>query len=502
MFANLNKKFKESLFSVFPIVLIIMAISIFIIGLPWPIVVKFAISSVLLFFGMSVFSLGADTAMIPIGQHVSSSLTKSKKIWLLIFACLIMGMVITVAEPDVSVLANQIPSLNRWVFISAVGFGVGICFVLGVIRILFKIPFKTILIVGYSICFLLFICVPKSFWAVAFDASGVTTGAISVPFIMSFGLGISAIRSDKNNEADSFGMVAICSIGPILSVLILGLFSKGITSPEISTAIETSWSSIPQDFFVSFKTSFLDSAFVILPILAIFLVFQFATIRLARGQILKIVVGLVFTYFGISVFMTGVNAGFSELGVLIGKNLSSGETSWIVYPLAIVLGYVVVAAEPSVQVLTKQVAEISENTISKRTLRVCLSVGVAISMLIAVLRAQFEINILYFLLPIFGLSIAISFYNPQIFTTVAFDSGGISSGIMSASFLLPFVEGVAVAFGSDTMIGAFGTVALISATPILVVQILGAIAKTTKKKRIVISTPVVTGRITVVDFDF
>lgn len=501
---NLKKKLKESFFSVFPVTLIVLAIALFLIDVHGSVLVKFSVSSVLLFFGIALFSLGADQSMIPIGQNIASTLTKSKKIWLLCIACFVMGIIITVAEPDLAVLAGQIPAFNKWVFIGVVSLGVGICFLLGALRILFKIPLSYILTGGYAIIFLLLIFVPKSFWAVAFDASGVTTGAISVPFIMSFCLGMSAVRSGASSEEDSFGLVAICSMGPIFSVLIMGLFSKGITMTEtIAPTINPSYGSIAGEFGSALLNSLKEVALVILPIVVVFFLFQFTMVKLPKSQLIKILIGLLYTYFGVVIFMTGVNVGFSDLGFLIGQELSTSSFSWVIYPIALVLGFVIVSAEPAVHVLTKQVSDISGNTISKRTLQMSLSVGVAISLVLAVVKSVFSVNIMYFMIPMFVISLALAFFNPRLFTAVAFDAGGIASGPMSATFLLPLVSGITIATGGDVMTGAFGTVALIASTPILVIQILGAIAKTarirqTKKQTV----PVVAEEVTIIEYDY
>ncbi len=501
---NLRCKLKESLFSVFPVALIVLAVSLIFIDAPGALLVKFSISSVLLFFGIALFSLGADQSMIPIGRNIASTLTKSKKIWLLCIACLVMGVIITIAEPDLAVLAGQIPAFNKWMFIGVVSAGVGVCFLLGALRILFKIPLAYLLSAGYAIIFFLMIFVPKSFWAVSFDASGVTTGAISVPFIMAFCLGISAVRSGASSEEDSFGLVAICSMGPVLSVLLMGLFSKNVSVSEtIAPVIDSSYGSIPKEFGSALLNSFKEVALVILPIIVVFFIFQFTMMKLPKKQLIKILIGLLYTYFGVVVFMTGVNVGFSDLGYLIGHDLMLSKYSWIIYPIALVLGFVVVLAEPAVHVLTKQVSDISGNTISKKVLLMSLAIGVAISLTLAVVKSVFAVNIMYFMLPMFVISLALSFYNPRLFTAVAFDAGGIASGPMSATFLLPLISGVTIATGGDVMMGAFGTVALIATTPILVIQILGAIAKTTRiirtKKQYV---PASTEEITVVEYDY
>lgn len=502
-FKNLRMKLKESFLSVFPITLIVLAISLILIDVPGAVLVKFSISSILLFLGIAFFSLGADQSMIPIGQNIASTLTKSKKIWILCLACLLMGAIITIAEPDLAVLAEQIPVFNKWMFIGIVGVGVGFCFLLGALRILFKIPLAYLLSAGYAVIFILMIFVPKTFWAVAFDASGVTTGAISVPFIMSFCLGMSAVRSGGSSEEDSFGLVAICSIGPVLSVLLMGLFTKNISVTDSVTNINSSYGAIAGEYGSALLGSLKEVALVMLPIIAVFFLFQFTMMKLPKSQIIKILIGLLYTYFGVVIFMTGVNVGFSELGYLIGEKLASSNFSWIIYPIAMILGFVVVLAEPAVHVLTKQVSDISGNTISRRVLKISLSIGVAISLTLAVLKSVFSINIIYFILPMFVISLILSFYNSRLFTAVAFDAGGIASGPMSATFLLPLVSGITIASGGDVMTGAFGTVALIATTPILVIQILGAIAKATKQKRTkLLYVPDSSEEITVIEYDY
>lgn len=502
MFANLKLKLKESAASVLPITVIILALCIFVFHLPIATVVKFIISSLFLFFGIGLFSLGAEMSMMPIGQNIASTLTRLKKIWLLIISCLVIGVIITIAEPDLAVLASQIPSINKWTFILTVGAGVGICFMLGVLRIFFKIPFAALLTIGYAIIFTLLIFVPKTFWAIAFDASGVTTGALSVPFIMSFCLGISAIRSGNSSEEDSFGLVAICSMGPIFSVLILGILSGNLEITASETVVaQTTFASMPGEFGASLLAAIKDVALVLLPILAIFFVFQFSAIHLPAKQVYKILIGVVYTYIGVVLFMSG-GAVFTTLGTYIGSNLMLENTSFLVYPISFILGYTVVAAEPAVHVLVEQVASVSGNSINKKVLSRSLSIGVGVSLVIAAIRAIFAINILFFVLPIFAISLGLAFYNSKLFTAVAFDSGGIASGPMSAAFLLSYISGIAAATSGDVYSGAFGAIALIATTPILVIQILGAIAQhkvnVLKKKQAQKSANLVS----VVEFEF
>ena len=481
--------------------LIVLGICLFFVRIPGAEIVKFVLSSVLLLIGIALFSMGAEMSMMPIGQNIAASLTKSKKLWFLFISCLVMGIIITIAEPDLTVLANQVPTINKWVFVFSVGIGVGLCFLLGAIRIIFRIPFHIVLVVGYILAFVLMLFVSKNYWAMSFDASGVTTGAISVPFIMSFCLGISAVRGGNSSEEDGFGLVAICSLGPILSVLTLGLFTKDVTIAEAATpVIESTYESIAGLFGNALVSSLKDVLIVLLPILAIFLIFQITLIKLPRTQIYKILIGILYTYIGIVLFMTGVSVGFSSLGRMIGEKLISSNYNYLIYPISFVLGYIIVSAEPAVHILTNQVALVSGNTIRKRVLGKSLSIGVGLSLTIAALRAVFNINIIWFIFPILALSLLLSFYNPKLFTAVAFDAGGIASGPMSAAFLLPFVMGIASVATGDVLVGAFGTIALIASTPILVIQILGAIAKYTRSrtaKQVAFSK-----KVTILEYDY
>ncbi|MBQ7977249.1 MAG: DUF1538 domain-containing protein [Clostridia bacterium] len=479
-------KLKEAVISILPIVCIVLLLGFTLVPMSWQTMVQFLIAAVLLVIGMSCFTLGADAAMLPIGQNIGSFLSKTHKIWLMLLVGFLMGVIITIAEPDLMVLANQVPGIGNWTLIIAVGIGVGLFMMFAVMRTLLKIPLHLILTLAYIAIFVLAIFVPAQFAPLSFDSGSVTTGPISVPFLMAFGLGLAAVRGSKSGGDDSFGLVALGSAGPILAVMILGLF----IDPATLTGGTTEVAQTP-DTFGGIMMAFLNElphhlgqvALVLLPILAIFLVFQFTALKLPKKQVFGIIVGIVFVFVGITLFFTGVNVGFLPVGTEIGSSLAGGENSWLLLPIACVIGLVIVLAEPAVHVLTKQVEKMTEGKISSKTILWCMCIGVAISLGFSALRVLFEIPIWYILVPAYIIAITLSFIVPRIFTGIAFDSGGVVTGAMATTFVLPLIMGACAATGVDSMLYGFGTLALIAVTPLLTVQILGLIVKIANKKK-------------------
>ena len=481
----LYEKFHEAVTSVLPITAIVILLCFTIAPIPNNMFVAFIIGAIMLIGGMAFFTLGADTAMTPIGNKVGSCMTKSRRVWVIVLVSFLMGVIITVSEPDLQVLANQIPTIRNAVIIIAVALGVGIFLVIAMLRILFGIPLSYLLIGFYIIVFITATFVPKDFWAAAFDSGGVTTGPMTVPFIMALGVGVSNIRSDRHAGNDSFGLVALCSIGPILAVLILGLLypAEGAYTP-----VEIPEGNSSQDaimLFVSEFPKYLEEvAIALAPIILFFLLFNVMVIKLAKKALIKICIGLVHTYIGLVLFLTGVNVGFMPVGNYIGKLIGSTDISWILIPLAMVIGYFIVAAEPAVHVLNKQVEEITAGTIPARAMELSLSIGMAISLALAMIRVITGISIMCFLIPGYAIALLLSLFTPKIFTSIAFDSGGVASGPMTATFLLPFAMGACEAIGGvDRIItDAFGIVAMVAMTPLIMIQLLGGIYRLRTRK--------------------
>ena len=472
----LHDKFQESFASVLPITIIVLLLCFTVAPIPNNMLVSFVMGAVLLIVGMAFFTLGADTAMTPIGTKVGSCITKSRKVWLIVFVSFLLGVIITISEPDLQVLANQVPNIPNAVLIGTVALGVGVFLVIAMLRILFGISLNILLIGFYIVVFVLAMFVPKNFWAVAFDSGGVTTGPMTVPFIMALGVGVSAIRSDRHAGNDSFGLVALCSIGPILAVLILGLIypSEAAYTPVEIPEMENSQEMILL-FIHGLPHYAKEVAIALAPIIVFFFLFNAFYIKMPKKPLVSISVGLIFTYVGLVLFLTGVNVGFMPVGNYIGSLIGSKEFNWILLPIAMLIGYFIVKAEPAVHVLNKQVEDLTAGSIPARAMELSLSIGVAASLGLAMIRVLTGISVMYFLIPGYVLALGLSFFAPKIFTSIAFDSGGVASGPMTATFLLPFAMGACEAIGGPERIvsDAFGVVAMVAMTPLITIQLLG-----------------------------
>lgn len=483
---ELRKKFTESLKAVGPVVIIVALLSLTLAPIPPGIMLLFLGGSILVLVGMMFFSLGATMAMETMGEKIGSGLTKTKKLWLILLVGFILGVIITIAEPDLQVLATQIPSVDKTTLIFTVAGGVGLFLVVAFLRMVLNIPLRILLIFFYGAVLILGFFTPKNFLSVAFDAGGVTTGPMTVPFIMAFGAGIAAIRNDRHAADDSFGLVALCSVGPILAVMIISMIVKPTETPVLEQLIvEISETTELRELFISELPTYLkELGLSLLPSVAIFGIFQIFTLHLNKTVLKKILIGLVFTYGGLVLFMTGVNIGFLPAGTYLGKLLAGLPYRFIILPIGMVIGYCIVNAEPAIYVLMHQVEDITNGMIRGKTLKQTLCISVSVSVGLAMLRILFDIPILYFVLPGYIIALLLSFFSPKIFTAIAFDSGGVASGPMTSTFLLPFAMGACAAVGNDIMTDAFGVVALVAMTPLLAIQVLGIIYSVKEKSRV------------------
>ena len=473
---KLLEKIKESLSSVLPVTGIVILIHLLLSPMPGGTFALFLIGSVLLVLGMGLFTLGADLSMMPMGERVGAHLTKSKKLSILIPVCFLIGALITIAEPDLTVLAGQVPTVPDAVLILTVAVGVGLFLVLALLRIIFRKSLQLLLFVFYGLVFVLAAFTPEEFLAAAFDSGGVTTGPITVPFIMALGIGVAAVRGGNSAQDDSFGLVTMCSIGPVLSMLLLGMFYNAGTGGHTSVEAHnpSGIGEILALFGEAIPEYLADVALALLPVVLFFLAFQILFLRLSRKRLLKMGVGLLYTFVGLVLFLTGVNVGFLPAGYTLGSRLGATAAGWII-PIGMVMGFFVVMAEPAVHVLNKQVEEITVGAISQRAMLLSLSVGVAVSIGIAMLRVVTGVSIWYFLLGGYAVALTLSFFVPKIFTAVAFDSGGVASGPMTAAFMLPFAMGACDALGGNILTDAFGLVAMVAMTPLITIQLLGVL---------------------------
>lgn len=485
---QLKLKIQESLSAVLPITGIVLALSIFLVPLEVGTVVMFFVGAVMLIVGMGMFQLGAEMAMSPLGEGIGVQITKAKKVWIMAGVSLLMGILITIAEPDLQVLSNQVPSIPNSTLIITVAIGVGIFLAMAVLRIVLKIDLSILLIILYIGLLFFSFFVPREFLAVAFDSGGVTTGPITVPFIMALGVGLSSVRSDKNASSDSFGLVAMSSIGPILAVMLLGFFfntTEAAYSQTEVVAVDT-MRDVAAAFALELPHYVKEVAISIFPIIAVYLIFQFFTHRYQGRQRVRIVVGFGYTCLGLVLFLCGVNVGFAPVGIILGRELTSSSQSWLLVPIGMLIGYFIVKAEPAIQILNRQVQSVSNGMISAKSMNRSLSIGVAVSIGLAVLRILTGIPIQWIVIPGYVIALIMSRMVPKIFVGIAFDSGGVASGPMTSTFLLPLCIGACESIGGNIMTDAFGVVALVALTPLIAIQIMGVQyqLKLKKQKRI------------------
>jgi hypothetical protein len=473
----LKEKIMEAFSSVLPITVIVLITSVVLVPMPAGTILMFLAGAALLIVGMGFFTLGADMAMMPMGEGIGIQLTKTSNLFIALFVSFIMGFIVTIAEPDLQVLARQVPSIPSIALVLTVAAGVGIFLVIAILRILFRIQLSILLVVFYGFLFVVVFLAPPNFIPVAFDSGGVTTGPITVPFILAMGVGAAALRSDKNSQNDSFGLVALCSIGPILAVILLGLFYNPAGAEVVSNTVplvETS-----RDVVTSFALElpeFSKEVFGAMgTVIFFFIVFQFVSRRYKKHQLGRIAIGFLYTFIGLVVFLTGVNVGFIPVGHLLGSRLAESPFKWILVPLGMLIGYFIVAAEPAVHVLIKQVEEISAGTIPQRAMKRGLAIGMAAALGLTMIRILAGIPILWMLVPGYVLALILTFFVPKIFTGIAFDSGGVCSGPMTSTFLLPLAMGVCDGAGGNMMKDAFGIVAMVAMAPLIIIQLMGLI---------------------------
>lgn len=476
----ISNKVKEAFSSVLPITIIVLALCFTVVPLESGMFLAFIVGALLVIVGMGLFTLGADTAMTPIGEYVGTSVMRTKKIWFIVPVCFVVGVLITISEPDLQVLATQLSkTMQPWTLIIAVGVGVGVFLVVAFLRIVLKIRLSILLMIFYIVVFVLSFFVPQTFVPLAFDSGGVTTGPMSVPFIIAIGTGVASMRNDKGAETDGFGLTALCSIGPIIAVMILGIIFKPEsidTSAEEMITIADS-KGLASTFLQALPEYMKEVALALLPIVSFFFLFQLFGAKLSKQSIAKILIGIMYTYVGLVLFLVGVNVGFLPVGSSLGDAIGHLPYNWIIVPIGMIIGYYVVAAEPAVHVLTKQVFEITSGAIPKKALRFSLMIGVAISVGLAMLRILLNIPIMYFLIPGYAIALVLTFVVPDMFTAIAFDSGGVASGAMTASFLMPLALGVCGAVGGNIATEGFGVVAMVAMTPLITIQILGLVFK-------------------------
>lgn len=473
-------KIKESVLAVIPITVVIVVVNFAVTPMSAYNLAAFIAGALLLVIGKVFYSVGADIAVEPMGSYIGAQITKTKKPLLIFAVCFVIGVMVTIAEPDITVLASQVPNISNAVLVITVAVGVGLFMIIALLRTVFKVNIRYVLLIFYAAVFVLAAFADKQFIPLAFDSGGVTTGPITVPFIMALGIGITAVFGGDRSEDGSFGMIGICSIGPIIAVLILGLVYR----PEaVSTGEELIKYTSVREVFVSMLRSLphylKEVGIALLPVCAFFYLVVLFTKKLSKIGLLRITVGVIYTYVGLAIFLVGINIGFMPAGMYIGGTLASCE-KWFLVPVGIFVGAFIVLAEPAVHVLNKQVEELTDGIISRRVMLASLAVSMSLAVALSMIRVITGISIWFLILPGYAIALGLSFFADKTFTAVAFDSGGVASGPMTATFLLPFAMGACKALGGNIFTDAFGIVAMVAMMPLITIQVLGAVFKIKK----------------------
>lgn len=483
-------KLKEVLFSILPITVIVIILNFTLTPIEGILMARFLLGAVLVTLGLTIFLIGVDIGVTPIGNTMGSMMAKSDKVSVVVVVGLILGFFVSIAEPDLHILAGQVDDVSsglipKFTIVVVVSIGIAILLVLGLLRIVYNFPLYKILTFLYGIIFVLALFTSKEFMAIAFDASGATTGALTVPFILALAMGVSKLKKDsKSSEKDSFGLVAIASIGAILSVMIMSILSK---TTEITGAIEESEAastSILGPFIHELPKLSKEALIALAPIVIIFLVFQKISFHLSKTAVRKILFGMLFTFIGLVLFLLGVNAGFMEVGSVVGYSVASLDNKAYVVIIGFVLGIVTILAEPAVYVLTHQIEDVTSGYVKRSAVMITLSIGVGFAVALSMIRIIIpQLQLWQYLLPGYIIAISMSYVVPKLFVGIAFDSGGVASGPMTATFILAYAQGAANAIeGADVLVDGFGMIAMVAMTPLIALQILGLVFKIKSRK--------------------
>lgn len=483
-------KFKEVVLSILPITIIVLILNFTFVPLGLPTLLRFLLGAFVIIIGLTIFLIGIDLGITPVGKQMGSSLAKSNKLVLIAVAGLLLGFIVSIAEPDLQILAGQVDAvtsgaISKWMLVIVVSAGIGLLLATGLMRILFNIPLYKTLTVLYIIILILALFSSPIFLGIAFDASGATTGALTVPFVLAIALGISSMKKDsKASEKDSFGLVGIVSAGAIMAVLLMSII---IRTDKLSGILETSTyqtDSILAPFMNKLPKLALESAIALLPLFVMFIIFQVVSFKLKKRSFMDIVKGFIYAFIGLTLFLTGVNAGFMDVGTIVGYKVSALGNTPLLVTIGFILGLVTILAEPAVYVLTHQIEDVTSGYVNRKLVMIALSIGIGAAVALSMLRIAVPgIKLWHYLLPGYIISITLSFFAPKLFVGIAFDSGGVASGPMTATFILAFAQGAADAItGADVLIDGFGMISMVAMTPVIALQILGLIYRARSHK--------------------
>ena len=483
---------KDNVKTVIPIAAVVLVLNFTLVPLGFSLIARFLVGAVLIIIGLSLFLLGVDIGITPMGSLTGSSLVMTNKLPVVLLGGLVLGFFISIAEPGLMVLAYQVDfvtlsAISSWMLLIVVSTGLAIMVSLGFLRVVVRMSLKLFLLLSYLVIFVLALFTQPEFLAIAFDSSGATTGILAVPFLLALAVGISRLRKDSvASEEDSFGLVAIASAGAIMSVLVLNIIigtqEYAVASLE---AIEVGNTAILKPFWDFIPTAFQESFVSLLPLTVSLFVLQKILFHLERRQFARMVKGFLYAFIGLIVFLVGVYGGFMEVAGEIGLRLAMLENKVWVVVTAFALGFFTILAEPAVYVLTHTIEDVTSGYVKRKAVGAALSIGVGSAVALAMIRILTPaIELWHILLPSYIIAVGMMYYAPNLFVGIAFDAGGVATGPMTATFILAFVQGAASAFpGANLLRDGFGMIALVATAPIITLQILGFIFQARSKKQ-------------------
>ncbi|QTJ43256.1 DUF1538 domain-containing protein [Dolosigranulum pigrum] len=477
----LTQKFREVLQAVIPTYILVLLIHFFIVDLPKEALLAFSVGTLFIMAGMTIFLTGVDLAITPIGEQMGKGIARSNKVSIVVIFGFVLGFLIAASEPSINVLGQEIATIsggavNAMAIVGVVSVGLAIMIVIGLLRIVYDWSLIKILISAYSLVFMMAIFTSEEFISISFDASGATTGAITVPFVLAMASGVANLKkgtSQSNN--DSFGLVAIASVGAIIAVMLFNLLMPiGELTGSLSIEVDGDTSLLTRYISVFIK-QLQDVLMTIMPIVGLFYVYQKFKLKVPKRVLQKIWIGSIYVFAGLVIFLTGVNAGFMDIGRIIGHRIASEAMYVELAIVGAVMGVVTILAEPATNILTTQIEDVTSGAIKRRPILIALTSGVGIAIFLAVLRMLIPgLKLWHILLPGYAIAIGLMFIVPKIFVGMAFDAGGVATGPITATFILAFIQGAADTIPTaSVMIEGFGMIAMVALMPILTLQLLG-----------------------------
>ncbi len=459
------QKLKSAGLSVLPLVGFVLLVHFTMYKFSSSLLINFFIGCAVLIVGQVIFLTGIDNSIVPMGQFVGNSVTDQKKFYIFVIFGFIFGVLTTVAEPDLQVLAGKINAsgfgIPKMLVLIGAGVGVGALISIGLIRIVTKHSLGLILFILYGIIAVLGIFVSEKGFAMCLDAGACTTGVVTSPFLLALGIGVSKMVSANGSSSDeeNFGLIALSSAGPIIVMLVFTMiFSGNSSTSEVVASNTPLWLSTLQD--VSFS---------LFPLFIAFFVFELIFIKISKTERTKLLLGSCVTFVGLYLFLYGIEFGLTNMGEEFGKALASVNKLPITIAICASLGFSLAFCEPSIRILAGQVEDATNRNLKVPFIMIFMGVSIFLSIALVILQSTYNFSIWWIFGILYGLSFLMMPFVSKLFTSIAFDSSGVATGTITVAFMFPIIAGL------NGSLGGFGTLGIMGIVPVFVMELLGII---------------------------